>query len=208
MVAIENTLVSDEVFTEKFCCNLARCKGCCCVEGDAGAPLEAEELPLLEKYFPFFKEFMRPEGVEAIQKQGELFDVLPWDGSFVTPLIDKKECAYLTFDENNMAWCAIEKAFIAGKLPFEKGEMIFKKPISCHLFPIRITSYPEYDAVNYFRWDICKDAFRMGRKKNIAVFQFLKEPLIRKYGHSWYEQAEAYYKICIDPEAECPAKES
>ena len=197
MVAIDNTLVSDEVFTECFCCDLSHCKGCCCVEGDAGAPLEEAELELLDRYYPYFKPYMSEEGVAAVERLGELFEVLPIDGSFVTPLVRHRECAYLVYDDNGMALCAIEKAFMAGALPIKPGDDPFRKPVSCHLFPIRITSYPDYDAVNYFRWDICKDAMRLGRKKGIPVFRFLKEPLLRKYGADWFAQAEAYYKTFI-----------
>lgn len=187
MVSIENTLVSDEIFEEYFCCDIAKCKGCCCIEGDAGAPLDEDELPILEKYFPVFKQFMQKEGLEEIERIGRLYDVLDFDKSYVTPIINKKECVYLVYDEAGFAWCAIEKAHMAGLIPF-------KKPISCHLFPIRISKYPHYEAVNYFRWDICKHAFRLGKKKNITVLEFLKEALIRKYGESWYDMAEAYYK--------------
>lgn len=197
MVAIDHTLVSDEVFSECFCCDLARCKGCCCIEGDAGAPLDEAELPLLERYYPYFKPFMREEGIEVIERLGECFEVMPWDGSFVTPLINRRECAYLTYDREGMAWCAIEQAFRAGKLPIPPGGDPFCKPVSCHLFPIRITAYEDYDAVNYYRWDICKDAPRLGRKKNIPVFRFLKDPLIRKYGQDWYDQADAYYNAYL-----------
>ncbi|MEG1497998.1 MAG: DUF3109 family protein [Bacteroidales bacterium] len=186
MIALEKTLLSDEIFTECFCCDLNKCKGCCCIEGDAGAPLEEEELPLLEKYFPIYKKYMSEAGLSALEKHGELFDISLLDGSFLTPLIQGRDCVYLTKEENGIASCAIEKAYLA-------KEIDFRKPISCHLFPIRIQTYPQYDAVNYFHWSICKEARILGKRKKIPVFQFLKEPLLRKYGQAWYKDVEMVY---------------
>lgn len=261
MIAIENTLVSDEVFTEFFCCNLQKCKGCCCIEGDAGAPLEKDEVALLAKYYPFYREYMTEEGravvenrlapdrvdsrqairndnggnlpEEACLPEGEglqqeenlseagdwpqeenllqkenlpqeensshagkkhaggkyvFYEVFPLDNSLLTPLINHRDCVYLTpAGEDGIAYCAIEKAFMEGKIPF-------RKPVSCALFPIRVQHYPHYDALNYFRWDICRDAERLGKRKGIPVFRFLKEPLIDAYGEEWYKEAEAVYK--------------
>ncbi|MDR1973853.1 MAG: DUF3109 family protein [Bacteroidales bacterium] len=217
MFEINNTLVSDEVFTEFFCCDLIRCEGCCCVEGDAGAPLEREELPLLEKYFPVFKKYMTVEGLLTVSSLGRLWDTQEaqisanadticfnsagsmgarWSNvgtggnneHLVTPIIKKRDCAYLYKDSAGISKCAIEKAW-------EQGEISFQKPVSCHLFPIRITAHENYDAVNYFQWHICQDAVKLGTSKKIPVFRFLKAPLIRKYGKDWYDQAEQIYSL-------------
>lgn len=186
MIAIQNTLISDEVFTEHFCCNLGKCKGCCCIEGDMGAPLEKNEHQLLEKHYSAFKEYMSPQAREVVEKKG-FFEVCTFDNGFVTPLVNDRDCVYLTYGEDGIAYCAVEKAFLEGRIPF-------RKPVSCHLFPIRVQHYPEYDAVNYFRWNICRDAEVLGRRKKIPVFRFLKEPLTLYYGQDWYAEAEAVYK--------------
>lgn len=186
MIAIQNTLVSDEVFTEHFCCNLSKCKGCCCIEGDAGAPLEKHERGLLEKYYPEYREYMCPQARQIVETNG-FAEVYELDGSLVTPLVNHRDCVYLTYGQDGIAYCAVEKAFREGRIPF-------RKPVSCYLFPIRVQHYPEYDAVNYFHWDICRDAEVAGRRKKIPVFRFLKEPLTECYGEEWYWEAEAVYK--------------
>lgn len=186
MIAIQNTLVSDEVFTEHFCCNLNKCKGCCCIEGDAGAPLEKDEHLLLEKYYPEYREYMCQKAREIVEKNG-FFEVYEPDGSKVTPLVNNRDCVYLTYGQDGIAYCAVEKAFREGKIPF-------RKPVSCYLFPVRVQHYPQYDAVNYFHWSICRDAEVAGRRKKIPVFRFLKDPLTEYYGEEWYNEAEAVYK--------------
>jgi hypothetical protein len=205
MFEIDKTLVSDEIFTESFCCNLAKCKGCCCIEGDAGAPLESQELQLLEKHFPIFKKYMSVEGLLAVSALGRLWDTQENQvgisevsaqsaaaSHLVTPIINGSDCVYLYKDADGISKCAIEKAWA-------QGEIDFQKPISCHLFPIRITAHENYDAINFFHWHICNDAIIKGREEEIPVFRFLKEPLIRKYGEAWYEQAEEIYKIlCLN----------
>ena len=192
MIAIENTLVSDEIFTECFCCNLTKCKGCCCVEGDAGAPLEKDEAEQLEKYYPAYRPYLTEKARRIIDRNGVFAEKFPFDGSLVTPLVNGRECVYLTEAENGIAYCAVEKAFREGKIPF-------RKPVSCYLFPIRIQHYPEYDAVNYFHWDICRDAEVAGKRRKIPVFRFLKEPLIEYYGQEWYNQAEVFYQEVFAP---------
>ena len=180
MIAIENTLISDDIFTEFFCCDLNACKGCCCVEGDAGAPLDESEIHYLEEHIDLIKPYLTEKGRKAIENIG-VFEIAV-DGMMVTPLVNRAECAFLTFDDSGIAKCAIEKAF-------EDGKITYQKPISCHLYPIRISQVGDADALNYDRWTICRDACIEGREKAIKVFQFLKEPLIRKYGADWYEQA-------------------
>jgi hypothetical protein len=180
MIAIENTLISDDIFTDFFCCNLAACKGACCVEGDAGAPLNDDEIHFLEENIEIIKPYLTEKGCEVIENIG-IFEIAV-DVTTVTPLVNRRECAYITFDENGTAECAIEKAF-------SEGVITFQKPISCHLYPIRISKVGDNDALNYDRWKICSDACIEGCEKQIKIIHFLKNPLIRKYGKEWYEQA-------------------
>lgn len=178
MIVIDNTIVSEDILEKKFVCDLTSCKGACCVEGDSGAPLEETETGLLDDIYEDVKPFMTKEGIEAVEKQGKF--IVDQDGDYVTPLVEGKQCAYVFYQDGSTK-CAIEKAH-------SEGLTDFKKPISCHLYPIRITKHSSYDAVNYHRWEICKPACSCGTKLNVKVYQFLKEPLIRKYGFKWYEE--------------------
>ncbi len=180
MIHLGRALISDEVFTEHFVCDLNACKGACCVEGEAGAPLLPEEAELLERILPKVQPFLRPEGVAALEEQGAW--VFDQDGEHSTPLRDGAECAYAVF-ENGKALCGIEKAHAAGAIEF-------KKPISCHLYPIRVTRYVSFDALNYHRWPICSPACALGNQLKVSVYRFLKEPLIRLYGPEWYSDLE------------------
>lgn len=181
MIAIDNTLVSEDLLDKKFVCDLNACKGACCVEGDSGAPLEEQEAKILDEIYDRVKPYMRSEGIESVEEQGKY--IVDIDGDLVTPLVKGKECAYVYFDEKNTAFCAIERAYKEGKINFQK-------PISCHLYPVRITKYKKYDAVNYHAWDICKPACSCGSKLNVPVYKFVKTALIRKYGEDWYKQLE------------------
>ena len=185
MIELDGTLISDEIFEKKFVCDLNACKGACCIEGESGAPLDEDELDILESIQDKIKPFMREEGIEAVEEQGAF--VLDWDGEYTTPLVDGKECAYVQFDEQGIAKCAIEAAYRA-------GEILWKKPISCHLYPIRISKLKDYDALNYHHWPICAPACDCGSKLDVRVFRFLKEPLIRKYGEQWYSELEAAFE--------------
>ena len=178
MFQIENQIISLDVIEKHFFCDLKKCRGICCLEGDSGAPLEEKEIKILEKIFPKIKNYLTGESKKIIKKKGTW--VIDEDGDKVTPLINKKECVYTIF-ENGIIKCAIEKAFLDGKTDF-------KKPISCYLYPLRITKYKDFDAVNYDKNDLCKSAVRLGNKKNIPLYAFLEKPLIRKYGEKWYEQ--------------------
>lgn len=191
MIAINHTLVSEDVFDKKFVCDLHACKGECCVAGDAGAPLDKKELKLLDKVYPAVKPYMIKEGIDAVEKHGSY--VKDSDGDYTTTLISEGgACAFVIYDDNNIAKCAIEQAHIDGKLNEIAPD--WKKPISCHLYPIRITEYKEYDAVNYHSWHICKPACECGKKLDVPVFKFLKEPLIRKYGVDWYNELDAVFQ--------------
>lgn len=185
MIAIDNTLVSDDLLDRKFVCDLNACKGECCVAGDSGAPLEKEEEEILNTILPLVKPYMNEEGIAEIEKSGVA--LIDSDGDLVTPLVDGvKHCAFVIF-ENSIAKCAIEKAYYDGKITF-------KKPISCHLYPVRINKYKDFDAVNYQEWEVCKPACVCGDKLDVPVYKFLKEPLTRKYGVAWYQQLELVAK--------------
>lgn len=181
MIAIDNTLVSEDLVKNKFVCDLNKCKGACCVGGDAGAPVAADEYKALEENYEKFKPYLTPKGIKAIEKYG--LYVKDTDGDVVTPLVGgDKECAYTVF-ENGIAACGIEKAFL-------DGQSDFRKPISCHLYPVRISYFKEYDAVNYHEWEICDPACKLGKSLNVPVYRFLKDALIRKYGNDWYKKLE------------------
>ena len=177
--------MSDELFTEQFVCDLAVCKGACCVEGDAGAPLEKDEAKILEEIALIVKPFMIEEGVATTARDGAW--VKDRQGEYTTPLVEGRQCAYVYYNEAGIASCAIEKAF-------GEGLIDFRKPVSCHLYPIRITAYPHYDALNYHRWPICNCARRNGKKLKVRVYRFVKDALIRKYGPDWYEELDEYVK--------------
>lgn len=180
MFQLGKTIVSEDIIEKEFVCNLSACKGKCCIDGEAGAPLEEKELQILMDIYPKVKPFLRPEGIAAIEDQG-LF--ITNEGDYETPLIDEKDCAYVIFDEKNTAKCGIEEAYNQGKIKW-------KKPISCHLYPIRIMDYSEFSAVNYHKWPICDDACTLGSALQVPVYKFVKEALIRKFGKNWYAELE------------------
>lgn len=181
MVQIDDKIVSTDIFTKRFVCNLSVCKGECCVEGESGAPLEEEETTILEEIYPIVKPYLSNKAIEEIERQGKW--VIDSDGDKVTPIINKKECVYTYFDDEGICKCAIDKAFQDGKIDF-------KKPISCHLYPIRVAKYPDFEALNYHIWPICHSARELGGQLGVPIYKFLKEPIIRKYGQSFYDEME------------------
>lgn len=181
MVEIDDKLISLDVFEKRFVCDLSACKGACCVEGDNGAPLEEEEVGIIEDNLEAIKPYMRKEGLEAVAKTGVFY--MDEDNEPVTTLVNNAECAFVFFDENNITKCSIEEAY-------NKGDISFKKPISCHLYPIRVAKLRNYLAVNYSHWNICKDACKLGTALNVKTFRFLKEPIIRKWGEEFYKDME------------------
>lgn len=190
MHIVDNVIIPDNLFTEKFCCDLSDCKGACCIEGDAGAPLEVFEISILEDILEAVEPYLTKKGKAAVEKTG-VFD-FDMDGHFVTPLVDEKECAYLIFDDDGCAKCAIEKAWEEGALQEFSDDEEFSKPISCHLYPIRIIEKPNgFLELKYHKWDICFCARQKGKTAGVSVFEFLKTPLIRKFGSNWYESALA-----------------
>ncbi len=181
MYQVDEIYISDEVVNEQFVCDLQKCKGACCVEGDLGAPLEMDELLILEEDLEAIKPFLSSEGLEEIKSQGPF--VLDDEGDFSTPTIGGRECAYAIYDENKILKCGIEQAHQAGKTGFQK-------PISCHLYPIRVQKLKSGESLNYSRWGICEAACTLGKSLQVPIYRFVKEALIRKYGEAWYEALE------------------
>ncbi len=186
MIILGQTLLSDELYEERFVCDLPVCKGGCCVEGDAGAPLEEEETRILAEIAGRVAPFMIADGLAAVSEQG--YWVKDKEGELTTPLVDGKQCAYVFYDADGIAKCAIERAY-------EEGLIDFQKPVSCHLYPIRISKYPNYEALNYHRWPVCDCARAKGKQLDVRVYKFLKESLTRKYGEEWFEELEAYIRF-------------
>lgn len=185
MLIIQDKLVSDDIIDQHFLCDLQACQGACCWEGEAGAPLEEAELPTLEAIYPQVEPFLSPAGRQAIAEQG--YYVYDEQGaSYATPLVDNGPCAYMTLDRHGIARCGIETAWQAGRIDF-------KKPISCHLYPIRVvrTEAAGYEALNYERWDICSAACTKGKAAQLPVYQFVKDALVRKYGQEFYDELAA-----------------
>ncbi|MEM9917233.1 MAG: DUF3109 family protein [Bacteroidota bacterium] len=185
MIIIQDILISDDLIERQFLCNLDACKGACCWEGDFGAPLEETELEVLEQIYEKVAPLLTEEGRKAIEEQGK-YTYYEESEEFGTPLIKSGACAYMTYDERGIAQCGIEQAHKAGTIDF-------KKPVSCHLYPVRVRSEKglNFEALNYDRWDICQAACISGKKAQLPVYQFVKQAIIRKYGESFYEELDA-----------------
>lgn len=181
LIELNDTIVSAEIFKRKFVCDLSSCKGACCVEGDAGAPLTTEEVVQISKHLEHIKPYMRQEGLAAIEAKGVSY--LDQENEPVTMLVDGKECAFVFFDNNKTALCAIEAAHRAGVI-----ENI--KPISCSLYPIRVKQYHDFKALQFDEWKICESACACGTKLEIPVYKFLKEPIIRAFGQDYFNELE------------------
>lgn len=181
MILIDDVLISDDVVEKQFVCNIKKCKGICCVEGDSGAPVEKAETKILKMIYPKIKKYLIPEGIKAIEEQGTFVDE-PDDEytSYATPLIDGGACAYVNYETNGTISCGIEKAW-------KDGVTDFQKPISCHLYPIRLKPMDTVTAMNYDVWDICSDACKLGKSLKVPVYVFLKDALTRKFGEEFYE---------------------
>jgi hypothetical protein len=180
MIIVGDCIISENIAEKKFCCDLGKCKGCCCIEGDAGAPLEKREISILEKIYPQVKPYMEEMGIAEVEKNG--VSALDMNDELCTPLVDGRECVYVCW-EDGVAKCAIEKAYLDKKIDFQK-------PVSCHLYPIRVDNYNDFKAVNYHEWDICECAVKLGNEVGEPLYKYLKEPLIRKFGKQWYEELE------------------
>ncbi|MFT5248393.1 MAG: hypothetical protein ACI93P_000105 [bacterium] len=181
MFQLGKTIVSEDIIEKEFVCNLGACKGACCIEGEAGAPVTKEEVEILKEIYPKIKSYLRPEGIKVIEEQGT--HVVTDLSELETPLVNGKECAYVTISDYGTAGCGIEEAYNDGKIDF-------KKPISCHLYPVRVQDYSEFSAVNYHKWPICNDACTLGKELKVPVYKFVKEALIRKFGENWYLELE------------------
>lgn len=179
MIQIDDTIIALDIIEEKFLCDLSACRGECCVEGESGAPLEDDEVKTLEEVLPIVWPDLSAEAQKVITKQGVAYR--DCDGDMVTSIVNGKDCVFTYYDEKGICKCAIEKAY-------KEGKTDFYKPISCHLYPIRLERYREFTAVNYHRWRVCKAAVVLGEKQGLKIYQFLKEPLIRRFGEAWYDE--------------------
>ncbi len=179
LVEVKDKVVSTEIFRRKFVCDLNACKGACCVEGDAGAPLKKEEVTIIEDNLEKIKPYMRQEGIDAVEKEGVSY--LDQENEPVTTLVNGGECAFVFFDDKGITKCSIEQAYL-------NGEIDYKKPISCHLYPIRVKKFNDFEALAYDEWDICKPACACGEELDVPVYKFLKEPLIRAYGQAFFDE--------------------
>lgn len=186
MFDIDGKIVSRDIFDVFFACDYEKCKGICCVEGESGAPLKTDEIAQIEESFPYIKDFLSEKAKKEIEENG--LALIDSDGDLVTPIIDGRECVYTIIDDEGKYLCAFEKAFFEGKIKFQK-------PISCALYPIRVTEYKDFTAINYHKWSVCKCALKMGRNKDIPVFRFLKSPIIRAFGEDFYDQLEDLNEI-------------
>lgn len=180
LVEIGNTLVSLELFTEKFCCDLSACHGACCVEGDAGAPVEESEIGGLEEAAEKIWDDLSEDARTVIRKHGVV--TVDRDGEFVTSIVDGRDCVF-TCHENGCCYCAIERACRG------KGLNV-QKPLSCHLYPVRVSKVGDSLALNYHRWSVCRPAVEQGRRLNLPLYKFLREPLIRAFGREWWDELE------------------
>lgn len=188
MIIIGDKLISEDIFTVKFCCDLKACLGTCCVEGDSGAPLDYTEVEHLEQNFAAAREYMPEHNIKAVDQQG--FAVKDADNDLVTPLYNNAECAY-SYKQDGITFCAYERAYLEGKTKW-------RKPISCHLYPIRVSQVGIYTALKLHKWQVCRQAFILGRKKGIPAYIYLEQPLVARFGQEFYDElckiAEAYLK--------------
>ena len=181
MFQLGKTIVSEEIIENDFVCNLNSCKGACCIDGEAGAPLEDKETEILVDIFSDIKPFLSKEGIAVIEEHGAF--VKGDDGEWETPLVNNSECAYVIFSDSGIAKCGIEEAY-------NKGATTWKKPVSCHLYPVRVKEYSELTAVNYHKWQICDPACSLGEELQVPIYKFVKDALIRKFGEKWYAELE------------------
>ena len=181
MIQIDDVLVSVDCLSEKFCCDLEACKGICCVEGDAGAPVDLDEVAGIEEALPEVWPMLSASAQAVIDRQGVAYT--DEEGDLVTSIVNGKDCVFTSYDEAGHCYCALEKAF-------REGRTRFFKPLSCHLYPIRLKKIGDGVALNYHRWEVCKMAVEKGRRLNLPVYRFLREPLVRRFGEAWYAELE------------------
>ena len=193
MLQIKDTLVSLDIVERFFICDLDKCLGECCIEGDAGAPITEQEYDKLKEILPIVWHDLMPQAREVIAERGVGY--VDEEGDLVTQIVDGRNCVFTCYGEGGMCQCAIEKAYRAGRTDFYK-------PISCHLYPLRLQQLSHYVAVNYHRWKICKAAEVLGRAKGVRVYQFLKEPLVRRFGEDWYAELEEACRLYLEEHGE------
>ncbi|MDR2651222.1 MAG: DUF3109 family protein [Prevotellaceae bacterium] len=186
MIDIDDKLLSSDLFTECFCCDYEYCGGVCCVYGDSGAPLTEDEKEIIKKNLDEILPYMKPEGRKAIENEGVA--VIDIEGDWVTPLINGEECAYSIYDENANCICGIERAYMDKKIDF-------RKPVSCHLYPIRVKRINGTTMLNYDQWSVCQCARDKGKNENIFVYEFLKEAIVRCFGNEFYSKLENVNKL-------------
>lgn len=179
MLQIKDTIVSLDIAERFFTCDIASCLGECCIEGDAGAPITEDEYKKIKEILPLIWDDLMPRAKEEIEANGVAY--VDEEGDLVTQIIDGKNCVFSCYGSNGMCLCAIERAY-------REGRVDFMKPISCHLYPLRLKEYPSFTAVSYHRWKICKAAEVLGRKRGVRLYEFLKEPLVRRFGKEWYDE--------------------
>lgn len=179
MLQIKDTLVSLDLIERYFCCDLDACLGACCIEGDSGAPVTEAECDAIRRVLPVVEPLMLPSGRDAVRRNGVSY--IDVEGDLVTTIVDGRNCAFTCYAPGGKCLCALEQAYREGKTDF-------CKPQSCHLYPVRLKQYDGFLAVNYHRWKICKPAEVLGRKKGIRAYQFLREPLINRFGQEWYDE--------------------
>lgn len=181
MIEIEGKVINTEIFRRRFVCDISKCKGTCCYDGDSGAPLEKEELDKLTEVFPAVEPLLSDKEREEISRQG--LWVTDADGDFVTPIIDGRECVYTNREPDGTWSCAIEKAF-------REGNTNWRKPISCYLYPIRVSKTRKYELLNFHEWEVCRPAMELGQKVGTPAYKFLREPIIEKFGEDFYKELE------------------
>lgn len=180
MFKVQNTILAEDIATAKFACNLPKCKGACCVVGDAGAPVSAEEIPVLRKAYKQLKNELRPRAREVVAEEGLIWDN-KHDG-YELACTDERECVFVSYTDDGVAHCAIQKAFL-------DGEFSWEKPLSCHLFPLRLKRIADFEYVNFeYVPSLCSSACQKGQKEEIYLSDFLENALVRRYGEQWYEE--------------------
>lgn len=181
MIQVGDVIVSMDCISERFCCDLDDCKGECCIEGDAGAPLELEEVAAIEEALPAVWPMLSATAQAVIDRQGVAYT--DDEGDLVTSIVNGKDCVFTCYDDRGYCYCALEKAY-------REGKSRFFKPISCHLYPIRVKKLRGGVALNYHRWEVCRMAVLKGRQLDMPVYKFLKEPLVRRFGAAWYAELD------------------
>lgn len=181
MLQIQDKLVSLDVAERYFCCDLEKCLGECCIEGDAGAPITEDELQKLKELTPVVWPYLLPAAQKRIDEAGVGY--IDEEGDLVTQIVDGRNCVFTTYGPGGMCLCALEKAY-------REGKTNWRKPASCALYPLRVKEYDSFTAINYHRWKICRAAEVLGRAKGLRLFQSMKEPLIEQYGQEWYDELE------------------